>query len=186
MASPRKLTKKGIDNLDIPNDAPTFIRDSTLRGFGIKITLKGKRVFFSEVRIKGANTKRVTIGSYPAIKLEEAREIARKNLLTMSQGEDPVVVVKEQRKKREREDAVEEALSKTLQFVFDQYKLARHHKLVYGTAQIWMSSKPCSTVEGVEQLGQVRFAQLPRSEMPDNSVSRKFAAILSTDVVGFS
>ena len=128
MASPRKLTKKGIDNLDIPNDAPTFIRDSTLRGFGIKITPKGKRVFFSEARIKGANTKRVTIGSYPAIKLEEAREIARKNLLTMSQGEDPVVVVKEQREKRERKAAVEEALSKTLQFVFDQYKLARHHK----------------------------------------------------------
>ena len=127
MAPPRKLTKRGIDNLDVPNNAPTFIRDTTLRGFGIKITPKGKRVFFAEARIKRGKTKRITIGSYPAIGLEEAREIARKNLATMSQGEDPILVAKERQEKREREAAIEEALSKTLRFVFNQYRLARNH-----------------------------------------------------------
>tara|TARA_A100001037_G_scaffold216879_1_gene194724 strand:+ start:456 stop:1730 length:1275 start_codon:yes stop_codon:yes gene_type:complete len=128
MASPRKLTKRVLDTLDTPNNTPTFIRDTTLRGFGIKVTPKGKRVFFAEARIKGSKTKRITIGSYPTIELDEAREIARKNLLTMSQGEDPILVAKEQRERRERDAAREEALSKTLQFVFDQYRLARNHK----------------------------------------------------------
>ena len=51
MASPRKLTKRVLDTLDTPNNTPTFIRDTTLRGFGIKVTPKGKRVFFAEARI---------------------------------------------------------------------------------------------------------------------------------------
>ncbi|MCX8214465.1 MAG: site-specific integrase, partial [SAR202 cluster bacterium] len=127
MPPPRKLTKKGIDSLDIPNKAPALIRDTTLRGFGIKVTTTGKRVFFAEALIKGGKTKRITVGPYPTIELEEAREIARKNLLTMSQGGDPIAVAQEQRAKREREAAKDEALSKTLQFVFDQYRLAHHH-----------------------------------------------------------
>jgi integrase len=128
MATPRKLTTKYIDSLDAPSKAPLFIRDTILRGFGIKVTPAGKRVFFAEARIKGGKTKRITIGPYQTIKLYEAREIARQKLLTMSQGEDPVLVAKEQRENHEREAAKEEALSKTLQFVFDQYKLARDHK----------------------------------------------------------
>jgi integrase len=65
-----------------------FIRDNDLRGFGIKVTARGKATFIVEGRIKGSRTTRVSIGDVDLVGLREAKEEAYNKLYRMKKGED--------------------------------------------------------------------------------------------------
>ena len=51
--------------------------DTVLQGFGVRVSPTGRKVWFAVVRVSGRQ-RRLTIGSYPAVSLAEAREEARK------------------------------------------------------------------------------------------------------------
>ena len=82
-----KLTKKVVDIRKRPEKGQEFIWDSEVIGFGVRITA-GSISFVAESRINGAK-KRLTIGKYGVLTVEEAREQARNALALMSAGIDP-------------------------------------------------------------------------------------------------
>jgi hypothetical protein len=52
--------------------------DTVLQGFGVRVSPTGRKVWFVIAREVSGRQRRVTIGTYPAISLAEAREEARK------------------------------------------------------------------------------------------------------------
>jgi integrase len=62
--------------------------DAYLEGFGYRATQKGKGNFFVMFRFEGKQ-RRHTIGRYPIVSLEEARDLARDALKKAKSGTDP-------------------------------------------------------------------------------------------------
>lgn len=108
-----KLTKTVIDRLPIPTENPVFCRDDELRGFGVKVFVSGTKTFFLEKKIHG-KVKRITIGRYGEITVDQARRQAMKLAGQIATGGDPVAD-----KKRER------LAAKTLNEAFTDYLEAR-------------------------------------------------------------
>jgi hypothetical protein len=73
--------------------------DGGLRGFGVRVSYGGRRVFVVRYRI-GNRLRRLTIGPYPALKLAEARKMARAAMGDVAHGDDPA------QDKQERRDAL--------------------------------------------------------------------------------
>lgn len=82
-----KITKRSIDAL-LATDREAFLWDSELRGFGVRCSPKGKKVFILQYRQNG-RTRRMTLGAYGALAPDQARELARKNLGQVASGYDP-------------------------------------------------------------------------------------------------
>lgn len=109
-----KLTKTIVDKLDhIPNKTQTFYRDNDLKGFALRITSGGVKSFIVETRING-KVKRVTIGKYGNLTVEEARKQAKSLLGSVARGDDPIA-----EKKTKKVHAM------TLQQVLNDYLKAR-------------------------------------------------------------
>jgi len=86
-----KLTKRLVDSLRLPESVhkPVFYRDEALKGFGLKATSNGTKTFIVEKRING-KVKRITLGRYGALTVEQARKEAQKILGEIAQGVDPI------------------------------------------------------------------------------------------------
>ncbi len=78
------LTKKLIDATPHPADGQSFLRDSKVPGFGVRIT-KGSKSFIMEKRIEG-QMFRWTLGSYGSLTLDEARKKAQEESGKISKG----------------------------------------------------------------------------------------------------
>ncbi len=108
-----KITKSFIDKLTPPTKEQALYRDDLLKGFGVRITVSNVKAFFVEKRIK-RKVKRITLGRYPELTVEQARNEAQKLLGKIATGIDPVA-----EKKEEKSRAI------TLTQVFDDYLKAR-------------------------------------------------------------
>lgn len=109
-----KLTKTMVDKLDhIPGKTQSFFRDDGLKGFGLRITPGGVKSFIVETRING-KVKRVTLGKYGKLTVEEARKQAKTLLGSVARGDDPL-----SEKKTKKIHAM------TLQQVLNDYLKAR-------------------------------------------------------------
>jgi integrase len=84
-----KLTKTAVDKLPAPEGSPTFYRDNELRGFGVKVFPSGVKSFFLEKKIHG-RAKRITIGRFGELTVEQARKEAVKLAGQIATGGDPV------------------------------------------------------------------------------------------------
>jgi hypothetical protein len=85
-----KLTKSYIDKV-APPPIGTFDKihwDTELKGFGLKVTPKGKRSFIFQGRANGKEA-RITIGPFPGFTVDQARDRARKLTVQMHDGIDP-------------------------------------------------------------------------------------------------
>lgn len=83
-----KLTKRLVDGAVLPGSGQIFIRDVELKGFALRIT-PGSKSFILEKRIAG-KVKRITLGRYPEITVEQARKEAQKLLGQIATGINPV------------------------------------------------------------------------------------------------
>jgi integrase len=72
----RNLTAKLIENLQPRIDRRYEVRDQLLPGFGVRVSINGKRSWFAVGRVDGRQVRH-TIGNYPIVTLSEAREAAR-------------------------------------------------------------------------------------------------------------
>jgi hypothetical protein len=73
-----KITKRTV--ADARKDTkPTYIWDTELHGFGLKILPSGRKVFLFQYQPGGrkGRTRRVTIGAYPHVTPCQAREQAK-------------------------------------------------------------------------------------------------------------
>ncbi len=84
-----KLTKRAIDELT-PGTAPVLTWDSELRGFGVLTQVSGLKTFILQYRNAGNRSRRMTLGRYGVLTVDQARTMAREALVKISQGGDPV------------------------------------------------------------------------------------------------
>ncbi len=87
MTNRTKLTKSYIDKI-AASSKDTFHWDTDVKGFGIKVTPKGRRSFIIQSRV-GTREARITLGPYGKLTVEDARLRARKLLVDMLDGIDP-------------------------------------------------------------------------------------------------
>ncbi len=84
-----KLTKTTVNRLPTPETGYAIHWDDTLPGFGVRMTANGIKAFILQRRIKGRE-KRITLGRYGALTVEQARKEATKLLGDIAKGQDPV------------------------------------------------------------------------------------------------
>lgn len=111
-----KLTKSLVDKAEpIIGKDQSFYRDGELKGFALRVTSSGIKSFVVETLI-GNKVRRMTIGRYGKLTVEQARVEAKKILGKIATGIDPVAEKKQARAK-----------SVTLKEVFEDYIKARNN-----------------------------------------------------------
>ncbi|MDX8540078.1 integrase arm-type DNA-binding domain-containing protein [Mesorhizobium abyssinicae] len=87
-----KITKTSVEAIE-PCDFDQIFWDATLKGFGLKVTPTGSRIYLVQYRTSGGRsgtTKRVTIGKHGSPwTAEAARAEAKSVLARVTQGADP-------------------------------------------------------------------------------------------------
>ncbi len=84
----QKLTKKIVESA-FPQDKDLILWDSEISGFMCKITPAGKKSYFLYYRTHDRRQRRPKIGDHGDVTCEQARSIAQRWLLEVSQGQDP-------------------------------------------------------------------------------------------------
>jgi len=88
-----RLTKRTVDNLR-PSDQRYTVFDTELKGFGVRVSPSGTKVWIVEYRPgpggRSTAKRRLTLGSTQVLTPDEARRLARAKLLDAHHGLDPV------------------------------------------------------------------------------------------------
>ena len=102
-----RLTKRAVDAVPC-GSKDVFVWDAELKGFGLKITPKDKRVYIVQYWApnRARLRRRVTLGAYNVLTVDQARDAATRLLGRVAGGEDPAADVS-QRKRAAREATVE-------------------------------------------------------------------------------
>ena len=95
------LNQKKLESLK-PGSERLDYWDSSMKGFGVRVTPGGEKIFCIMYRI-GGKQRRKTLGEYPVLKLVDARERARADLELVRRGIDPA-------EEQKRQEAAEVAL----------------------------------------------------------------------------
>ena len=82
-----KLTKRAIENLPHTKSGQSFYRDTVLAGFGLRVG-KTSKTFYVERKLHN-KSKRISLGRFGLVSLEEARAKALSLLADMADGVDP-------------------------------------------------------------------------------------------------
>lgn len=85
----KKLTKRVVESA-LPSKVTTTIWDTDLAGFGLKVTHRGKRIYFMKYRTKLGRQRKPNIGMHGAITCEQARSIAQSWAFQIASGKDPL------------------------------------------------------------------------------------------------
>lgn len=115
--APVRITKTLVDKLPLPASGQSFLRDLELKGFGVRVTASGTKSFIVEKRVKG-RVRRMTLGRFGELTVEQARKQAIQLLGKVACGVDPVA---------ERRRAAAQAI--TLGQAFTAFIEARQHQL---------------------------------------------------------
>jgi integrase len=85
-----KLTKTYVDRLS-PSQTDIIHWDTEIRGFGVKVTPKGKKVYLVQYRPHGSggNPRKFTIGSHAEIPFDLAKRKAHEIVAAKASGGDP-------------------------------------------------------------------------------------------------
>ena len=86
-----KLTKRVIETAR-PEDRDVILWDTSVKGFGCKVTNKGRKAFILKYRVgggRGGTMRKPTIGPYGELTVDQARAIARDWLAEIRKGGDP-------------------------------------------------------------------------------------------------
>src|SRR3954467_14615822 len=86
-----KLTKRAIDALPSPSGTDRIWWDQDLKGFGLKVTPTGRKVFLVQYRPAGerGNPRKYTIGEHGPVTPHRARIEAQRVLADRAAGRDP-------------------------------------------------------------------------------------------------
>ena len=91
------LTKKLVDSLTGDPGRDYFVWDRELTGFGVRVKESGAKAFVIKYRTLHARQRKITLGKYGALTVDQARKAARIQLGRVANGEDPVLEIQRQR-----------------------------------------------------------------------------------------
>jgi integrase len=118
-----KLTQRMIDPLTCPPEKKdVLLFDNELRGFGIRVTAAGSKVFLVQYQTAGGK-RRVKIGHFGALTVDQARREARALLGDVARGVDPYAV-RQAAAEAERQANAEAAY--TFGYMVDAWAAARN------------------------------------------------------------
>lgn len=156
------LTKSFIDKVQPPATGNVLHWDEQVRGYGLRVSARGKKVFVAQGRVRGKAVI-VTIGSYGLYTEAEARKRAQRTLQSMRDGIDPRDAKKQ-----------EEAVAVTLRTVADAY-MARPGKLK-------ASSK--KEIERHVSTTFAAWAQKPIAGITEEDCRKRYREMLTKGLVG--
>ncbi len=93
MSEIQHFTQKGLETL-FPKEKPYLVRDSELKGLGIKVYPTGNKTFFLDVLMVRKHD-RFKVGFWPDLNVAMVREKARKMRTDLAQGKNPKAEKKE-------------------------------------------------------------------------------------------
>lgn len=100
MAGSVRLTKRVVDAIET-GAKPVLVFDAELKGFGIRVMPSGVRTFVVEYRPggggRGVAKRRLKIGAYGELTVDQARELAKDALAEVRKGGDPAGVLAAER-----------------------------------------------------------------------------------------
>ncbi|TDJ69071.1 MAG: DUF4102 domain-containing protein, partial [Proteobacteria bacterium] len=120
-----KITKRLLESTTNDTSKDVFLRDSILKGFGVRVSPKGYIGFFAEGRIRKGKSKRIALGRYPVLDIDEARERAREALYQLRLGVDPHALERDKVALQVKQEALEAACAVPLKDVIDDYFQSR-------------------------------------------------------------
>ncbi len=152
-----------------------FYRDSTITGFGVRVTSGGVKSFIVEKRIQG-KVRRVTLGKYGDLSVEQARKEAMRFLGENATDNSPVATIKHQRDSKV-----------TLLETFEDYIQTRkdlkpstihdYRRSINGSFVHWQS-KPLAEI--TKDMVQLRHSALgKRSKARANNAMRVLRAVFN-------
>lgn len=112
-----KINKSNVESLPIPlikeagKTAQKRYYDGNIKGFGVRVTSGGTKAFFVEKSIKN-KLCRITLGRYPELTAEMAKNEAKKLLGQIAMGIDPIA---EKRSAQMRQVTLNEVFSDYIQ-----------------------------------------------------------------------
>jgi integrase len=83
-----KLTKRSIETIR-PGDCDVFLWDDTLPGFGVRVLPSGKRSFVLQYRNRERRSRRITLGRFGVLTVQQARQRVIHLLAEVQDGKDP-------------------------------------------------------------------------------------------------
>ncbi|GLI98038.1 site-specific integrase [Sphingobium sp. BS19] len=86
-----KITKAKVDSLAPPKSGQKYLWDAELRGFGVRVLPSGLKAFLLQYRNADGQSRRMVLGRYGVLTVEQARSEARVKLGVVARGGDPVV-----------------------------------------------------------------------------------------------
>ena len=147
-----KISKTSVDNASIPKRGQSFLRDTDLKGFGVRITANGTRSYIVEKRIDG-RIRRMTLGRHGELTPVQARKLAQSKLGQIAMGIDPVA----ERKRQLRQGT-------TLAACFEDFKKIRKH----------LSDKTLYDYDRVLRVGLKDWRRQPISRITSQAVVTRF------------
>ena len=84
-----KVTKRLVESIK-PGPQDTFVWDSELRGFGVRVKPSGMRSYLIQYRNRQGRSRRLTIGAHGPLTAQQARGEAQQLLAEVARGGDPV------------------------------------------------------------------------------------------------
>jgi integrase len=93
-----KLTKKAVDAFPAPAETQIVYWDSEIRGFGVRVLKSGLKTFIVQYRNSESIKRRINLGRFGIMTVEQARDLAKVKLGKVAAGEDPADEVRQARK----------------------------------------------------------------------------------------
>ncbi|WP_083931066.1 tyrosine-type recombinase/integrase [Solimonas variicoloris] len=159
------ITRAFLEKLDTASDrqADAIYRDAKQKNFGVRVS-PGAISFFVQRKMGGSTSVKRTLGSYPAMTVEEARKKAAVWLGWMAEGIDPLLRIKQQ---QAATLAAQEKSRRTFGKVFLDY------------ASIKASSSAALTIRDREKTAQklqaLKLWHMPFDEIKIETVERDLA-----------
>ena len=175
-----RISKSFVDTVAPPptkagQKTQAFYRDSALPGFGLRVTSAGVKAFIVETRVDG-KVKRITLGKYGPLTVEQARKLAQQFLGKVAGGANPIA--------DEREH---DLAATTLRQIFEDYLLTRkdlkpntlhdYTRHIEGSFGDWQSKRLTAITKDMVELRHRELGQ--RSPARANGAMRVLRALFN-------